>query len=86
MKKQKARHREVPGVLHCKPGHHREVVHSMRSDTRNAAFSIVVEMPHVISVADLQTSVDELDGVLVQTAFLKPFQFKVSSCAPGRAC
>ena len=34
-------------------------------------------------MADLQTSVAELDGVLVQTAFLKPFQFKVSSCAPG---
>ena len=34
-------------------------------------------------MADLQTSVAELTGVLAHTAFLKPHQFKVLSCAPG---
>ena len=34
-------------------------------------------------MADLQTSIAELDGVLAHTAFLKPYQFKVLSCAPG---
>lgn len=34
-------------------------------------------------MADLQTSVAELTGVLAHTAFLKPYQFKVLSCAPG---
>ena len=34
-------------------------------------------------MADLQTSVAELTGLLAHTAFLKPYQFKVLSCAPG---
>ena len=34
-------------------------------------------------MADLQTSIAELDGVLAHTTFLKPYQFKVLSCAPG---
>lgn len=34
-------------------------------------------------MADLQTSVAELEGVLARTAFLKPYQFNVLSCAPG---
>ena len=34
-------------------------------------------------MADLQTSIAELDGVLAHTAFLKPDQFKLLSCAPG---
>ncbi len=35
------------------------------------------------TVSELRTSVAELDGVLAGTAFLKPYHFKVWSCAPG---
>ena len=35
------------------------------------------------SVSELRASVAELDSVLFETAFLKPHQFKVWSCAPG---
>ena len=34
-------------------------------------------------ISELQTSLTELDGVLANTAFLKPYRFSVSSCAPG---
>lgn len=35
------------------------------------------------AVSELRASVAELDGVLAETAFLKPYRFKVWSCAPG---
>ena len=34
-------------------------------------------------MADLQTSVAELTGVLAHTVYLKPHQFNVLSCAPS---
>lgn len=42
-----------------------------------------MRQPTVSTVTELQVSIADLDQVLEETAFLKPYRFKVKSCAPG---